>query len=100
MALLCSHQQRGGQCDSSEQGTASAPAPPGQDTKRSIPTPLELAFASHFRVPETGTMPSFVWVNVFGYKNETIVFVITYISCRLSFIEIINKSFAFMQSEF
>lgn len=73
-------------CDTFEQGTALAPSDSGPGLRSAaFLLPWRLSFASHIRVPESGIMPSFVWVNVFGNKNETIVFAITYLSCRLSF---------------
>lgn len=47
--------------------------------------PWTLHFAPHVRVSETGTIPPFVWGTGFGNKNDTMVFVISWLSCWLSF---------------
>lgn len=75
------------QCDSAERCSVGLQPPWTGISSVAFPLPWRLSFASHISLPETGTRPSFVWEKVLRHKNETIVFVITLWSCRLSFLK-------------
>lgn len=77
-------QQRSDQEWSSTAGTSWAPRLQGQKSW-SPAQPRSLQFAPHGRVSDTGTIPPFVWVTGFGNRNDTMAFVISWLSYWLSF---------------